>query len=571
MNRIIGLNSTGFNTSSAFIEEGIVRFAIEEERITREKRTRKFPTAGLSLGLDRLGWDLCEVDAVAISWNPMVNLETHSTSHSDRARYLGEFLYSAPSNLMSLVGSQSGPVSQQIISFENGQSLPIYYVDHHTCHRANFFLSTFEEAAVLTVDAFGEKKSTSYGLGVGGHIKELWSQEFPHSLGGFYSTLTEFLGFVAQGDEWKLMGASSYGDPEEFYDVLREVVNLQPEGGFELDLSYFNFYQFHRPLRYTEKLSNLLGVQPNVLGAPLTPQYFNLAAAAQVVFEEIYFHLLSQLQRQTKSPNIVISGGCALNSVANGKILDKTDFDALFVPPIPDDSGAALGAAHYVHHHVIGGKRAAPMTSNYWGPSYTNDEISTELKKYKIDFRHSETIVSETAQLLAEGNIIGWFQGALEFGDRALGNRSILADPREEGMNDRVNATVKYREPFRPFAPSVLAEHVDNYFENPQPAPYMERVLSIYPEMRKKIPAVTHIDGTGRLQTVYKDFNPRYHELIEEFFNLTGIPIILNTSFNLKGEPIVCTPEDAIRTFYSSGLDILVLGDFLVRKTTTQK
>jgi len=563
---ILGLNAVGFNTSSALLKGGEVFSAVEEERLLRDKRTRRFPSAGIKFHLDKAGIKLSNLKAIAVAWNPATNLEAHNASQSARPRYLGEIFYSVPSYLMSLQKSGAAETSRQTIALEDGTEIPIHYVRHHLCHAANFFSSPFEEAAILTADAFGEKQSTTFSIGKGTKIETIWSQDFPHSLGGYYSTLTEFLGFQAQNDEWKLMGASSYGNPAVFRDRLRKVVEFLPEAGFELDLSYFNFYQFHRPLRYTPKLAKLLGIEPNAQGRPLSQDYYNLAASAQELFEEIYFHLLKQLKSKTGMENVVLSGGCALNSLANGKILQKTDFKDCFIPPVPDDSGGALGAAYYVYHKEIGGKRGTPMRSNYFGPNFSEEEISATLKKYKIRHRVVENAAQEAAKLIASGKIIGWFQGALEFGDRALGNRSILADPRDGSMKDKVNETVKYREPFRPFAPSILNERIAEYFEGAVSTPFMEKVFPIRKEKRAAIPAVTHVDGTGRIQTVTKTQNPLYWELISEFEKISGIPIVLNTSFNLKGEPMVCEPTDAIRTFFSSGLDALVIGRNVVEK-----
>jgi carbamoyltransferase len=563
---ILGLNAVGFNTSSVLLRGNEIFSAVEEERLIRQKRTRRFPFSGINFHLNKAGIRLSDLHAIAIGWNPLINLESHNTAQSERQRYLGEMLYSIPSSLMSLQKSTAADTSSQHISLEDGSILPIHYVRHHLCHASNFYSSPYDEAAILTVDAFGEKESITFSIGQDTKIDTIWRQEFPHSLGCLYSTLTEFLGFEAQGDEWKLMGASSYGHPEKFRNRLSTVVKLIESGGFELDLSYFNFYQFHRPGRYTKKLAELLGVQPNQPGKALNQEYYDLASAAQELFEKIYFHLLTQLQKKTGLKNVVLSGGCALNSLANGKILSKTNFIDCFIPPVPDDSGVALGAAYYVYHRDYGGVRCESMKSNYFGPSFTNIEIIDYLKKYKIKHRNVENPAKEAATLIASGKVIGWFQGAVEFGDRALGNRSILADPRDAAMKEKVNDTVKYREGFRPFAPSILEEKISEYFIEAVPTPFMEKVFLIREDKRKIIPAVTHVDGTGRIQTVTKTQNKLYWELISEFEKMTGIPIVLNTSFNLKGEPIVCEPTDAIKTFFSSGLDALVIGSSILEK-----
>lgn len=564
-NAIIGL-SIGYNTSSALLLNGDVAFAVEEERLIREKRTRKFPIRGVQEALKRSGLGLEDVDAFAVAWNPAINLEPFNLAQSMRTRYMGEFLYSVPNYLMTLKDDNSALLTQQVVEFMDQEKLNIYYVTHHLSHAATFFFSPFERAAIMSIDGFGEKDCVLFAEGKGNQLRTLWTQEFPHSLGSFYSAMTEFIGFKPDNDEWKLMGASSYGDRDRYYDKLRKTIHLKDSGGFELDLSYFNHYQFHRPLLYSPKMADLLDLQPNERDNPLTQEYYDLSAAAQRITEEVYFHLLRHLHELTGLDDVVLAGGVVYNSVANGKILQETPFKNAFIPPVPDDSGGALGAAFYMRHQVWKQPREYVMTSNYFGPGYSDDEIESQLKTLKLSYVGLDDPAQSAAELVAAGKIVGWFQGRLEFGDRALGNRSILADPRDPEMKDKVNNTVKYREPFRPFAPSALADKIDDYFIDAVPAPYMERVFPIRPEKQAEIPAVTHVDGSGRLQTVTEESNPLYWRMIDSFHKITGVPLVLNTSFNLKGEPIVCSPQDALRTFYSSGLDALVIGGFLVEK-----
>jgi len=564
-NVIVGLNSAGFNSSSTLLIEGNLSFAVEEERLIREKRTRKFPLVGMELALKNSGLTIKDVNSFAIAWNPAINLEAHIPSQSEKHRYLGEILYSVPSHLLKGRGN-AGNHSTQTVEMGDGSTIQIYYIRHHLCHAASYFISPFDEAAVLTVDAFGEKDCTVFSHGRNNKLSEVWSQEFPHSLGAFYSTFTEFCGFAAQNDEWKLMGASSYGDPRKYFEKIRSLVKLADDGSIELDLSYFNHYQFHRPSRFTKKLPEMLNLPPNKADMPLSEAYYDLAAAAQAVTEDIYFHLLRKLHQRVKSPNVVIAGGVALNSVANGKIAERTPFKNIFIPSAPDDGGGSLGAAYYLYNHIQNNDRLITQYSNYLGPEYTDAQIESTLKDYKLKYKKVDRPERIAAELISSGKIIGWFQGRLEFGDRALGNRSILADPRDATMRDRVNAMVKYRESFRPFAPSILSEYVNDYFVNATSTLFMEKVYPIIVEKRHLIPAVTHVDGTGRLQTVTREQNERYWKLINEFRTITAIPIVLNTSFNLKGEAIVCSPSDAVRTFFSSGLDALVMGSYLVEK-----
>jgi carbamoyltransferase len=567
---ILGLNASGYNTASALLVDGELVYAVEEERLIREKRTRAFPSKGIRAALDyaNLGFD--DIDVVAIGWNPAINLEVANPAQMQRNRYLGEMFYSIPGQLMGLKGGATGNYaasSRQSVQFLDGAEVNISYVTHHQAHAASFLYSPFEEAAILTADAFGEKQSVTFSKGQGNKIEPLWDQEFPHALGSLYACFTEYCGFKPQSDEWKLMGASPYGDPDKFIGKLRRLVSLNDGGGFELDLRYFNHYQFHRPGHSTPKMADLLGIEANVRDEPLSDVYYDLAASAQKLFEEMYFHMLRGLHARIGSRNLVIAGGTALNSVANGKVCAETPFENLFVPPVPDDSGCSTGAAFFVHNQLNDLPRKYAMKSNYLGPEYDDAEIQVELARCKIEYEELSHPSVKAAELIADGNILGWFQGRLEFGDRALGNRSILADPRREEMKNKVNDTVKYREPFRPFAPSILAECLDEYFVDGQATPFMERVFPIREEKRMEIPAVTHIDGSGRLQTVTREQNSRYYDLISAFKEITGVPVVLNTSFNLKGEAVVESPRDAVRTFYSSGLDALIMGQYLIRKS----
>ena len=512
------------------------------------------------------GLRLEDLDGVAVGWDPAINLEAFNPAQSQCPRFLGELFYSVPNHLMTLTQGSAPLLSRQTVEYLDGTQLNVSYVTHHLAHAASFFCSSFDRAAIMTIDAFGERQSVLFAVGEGERLRTVWSQDFPHSLGAFYSTMTEYLGFRAQSDEWKVMGASSYGDPGRFESKLRDLVRLKDDGGFELDLLYFNHYQFPRTQRYASRLCDHLGLEPNEPGRPLTQEHYDFAAAAQQVTGDVYFHLLNQLHARTGVTKLVVAGGVAFNSVANGKIRQRTPFAQVFVPPVPDDSGVSLGAALYVCHQLEGRPREYVMTSNYLGPGYSAAEIQDALVQFKVRHRVVPNPASCAAKLVTAGKIIGWFQGRLEFGDRALGNRSILADPRDASMKDRVNDTVKYREPFRPFAPSILIDEVGEFFVDAEPTPFMENVFTIRPEKRALIPAVTHVDGTGRLQTVSREQNPLYFELIEEFRRLTGVPVVLNTSFNLNGEPIVCSPRDALRTFFSSGLDALVMGNCLVEK-----
>ena len=415
------------------------------------------------------------------------------------------------------------------------------------------------------MDGFGENECMGFYHGRKNNIKKILTQNFPHSLGSFYSTITEFCGFTPQGEEWKLMGASPYGNNSKYYKLIRDLVTLTDKG-FELNLNYFNHYMFHRPNYFNDRLIDYLKTQPNQDGNKLNKKYFDIAYAGQKVFEDIYYHVINLLYKKNKSENLMISGGCALNCVANGKITSKTRFKNVFIPPVPDDSGAGLGAAYFVSNNILKTKKNFIMKHNYFGPNYSNKYIEKKLKKYLIKFTFYKNISKQAVQSIIEGKIIGWFQGELEFGDRALGNRSILADPRRVDIKDKINKKIKYREQFRPFAPAILEEKVGEFFEKEEKSPFMERALKIKKNKSSKIPSVTHIDGTGRLQTVNKKTNQKFYNLIYEFYKMTNVPILLNTSFNIQGESVVCSIEDALKNFYLSGLDELYVGNYLIKK-----
>lgn len=561
---IFGLNTSGFNTSTSVIENGKLLYAVEEERLNREKRTRKFPILGILDALKRLNLKISDIDSFSIGWNPAINLEAMNIPQNGQARFLGEIFYNVANPLINL-SSPAGNISEQIIHLENKKKIHIFFVRHHLAHAASYYLSGFSKSAIVTLDAFGEKQCCHVAVGNKNKIETIWSQEFPHSLGSFYSAFTSFLGFKPQSDEWKLMGASAYGNPKRYLKKIEKIFTINEEG-FEIDLSLFNHYQFHRPGLFLNKLSQLVGIMPNENGRPLNKNYYDLAASVQYVFEQICINLFQKINRKTRMQNLVFSGGCALNSVLNGKILQNSNFKKLFVPPFPDDSGVGVGSALYVYNHLRNHKKIFAFKNNYLGPSYSDKEINFILKSTKIKFKYSKDVSKHAANRLNEGKIIGWYQGNIEFGDRSLGNRSILADPRDPSMKDKVNKLIKYRESFRPFAPAILKNKVKSFFVNAQDTPFMEKVFLVKPKMQKIIPAVTHVDGSARLQTVTIEQNPKFYKLINNFFLITGVPIVLNTSFNLKGEPIVCSPQDAIKTFYSSGLDLLYLGNFFIEK-----
>lgn len=566
MSVILGINMSALDSSAALLVDGKVEFAVREERLNREKKSRRFPMMAIGACLKQTGITLADVDCVANSWNPAINLERFNASQAGVARYKPEHFYGVPSHLLAFLNPQEHLLSEQQFFLAGGKKLRVAYVNHHECHAAEaFLLSGFDEAAILVADAYGEKASISLARGRGEQAEVLHQVFFPHSLGSFYGSLTQFLGFKPDSDEWKVMGASSFGDPSRYYAPLRNLFHLDGDR-LELDLTYFHFHLFSRPTLYSEKMTEILGPARRP-GDPLEQRHYDIAAAAQKVTEDVLFQILRRLAERTGSKNLCFSGGVAMNSVFNGKVVENTPFERLFLSSSPDDGGTCIGAALWLASREKGYKRQRHL-NNYWGPGSREEDIRRELDLYRIayqPFKEAE-LLERTAGLIAEGEVVGWFQGRMEFGERALGNRSILADPRDPGMKDKVNAVIKFREPFRPFAPSILEEAAGEYFPDSTPVPFMEKVFPIRPEKRSEIPAVTHVDGTGRLQTVGKEANPRYYGLIQAFRRKTGVPIVLNTSFNLQGEPIVGTVKDALRTFYSSGMDALAVGECVIEK-----
>jgi carbamoyltransferase len=460
-------------------------------------------------------------------------------------------------------------------------------VEHHQAHLASsFFVSPFERAALLSADGLGDFASTMWGAGNASHMRIRGSVAFPHSLGLFYSAVTQFLGFLKYGDEYKVMGLGAYGEPERLKD-FRDIVHFDENSGgngFRLGLKYFTHHRTGPEMTWADasktptvgkmfspEMSELLGP---VRGPdePLEQRHRNLASSLQARLEEVYLGMLRKLAKETGFKSVCLAGGVAFNCVANGKIFDSTGFEQVYVHPAAGDGGLSVGAAYFVWHQILGKPRAFVMNHAYWGPGYTSAEVrhaidGSALRRdgYVIAELPEPELMRNTAQIIADGKILGWFQGRAEWGPRALGNRSIVADPRRPEMKEILNRRIKHREIFRPFAPSILAESTGDYFEKAHPSPFMTLAYPVRPEKRDKIPAPTHVDGTGRLQTVTRDANPRYWQLIKTFENLTGVPVVLNTSFN-DNEPIVCRPEEAIDCFLRTQMDALVLGDFLIRR-----
>ena len=555
-------------SSSALMINGKIVAASPEERFNRQKMSTAFPTKSIEWCLKKFDLALNDIDLIAIPWNPAININNASSRWTNDLRWRGEMLSNIPINIMKILGEE--PSNHMEISFGKQK---IIYLNHHECHAASaFFTSPFEKSDILTIDGHGEIDTCYLGVGNGNKIEKRSSIKYPHSVGLFYGTFTNFLGFKPDSDEWKVMALSSYSKTKNDFDIkIKKLFKLNDQG-FELDLSYFDYYTFDkRKYFFNEKFVNLFG-KKRIKDSSISNRHFLIAGAMQRAFEEIVFHLLKKLKTKgSKSNNIVLAGGAAMNCVFNG-LLDKNKiYKKNFIPAYPDDLGVSIGAAYLANSMFSKNKKRKIFHEkhNYYGPSFSNHEIEDEIIKSKLKYKKIEKNLSKTvAKKISEGKLIGWFQGNMEFSHRALGNRSILADPRNPKTKDIVNKAIKFRESFRPFAPAVLEDHAHKLFEmkKNQKIYFMEKATIVKKKWQTLIPAVTHVDGSARVQTVSKLVNPIFYELIHEFYKITKVPVILNTSFNLNGEPIVCSPKDAIRTFYSCGLDILVMGNYVIEK-----
>ncbi len=557
---ILGISAFYHDSAAALVRDGQLVAAAQEERFTRKKHDYSFPNDAIDFCLRHAGITAEDLDAVAYYEKPFVKFE----------RILFTYLGTFPRSFRSYTKAMPLWLKQKLwiphlIRKELDYDGKIYFTEHHQSHAAAAFLvSPFEEAAILTLDGVGEWTTATMGVGRGNQIKLLKEIHFPHSLGLFYSALTYYLGFRVNSAEYKVMGLAPYGEPE-FMNKMWELIRVEPDGSFALNMRYFAFdYGLTMTGRSFEKLFGRPRRQPE---ENLTDFHKAVAASAQKMLEEVVLNAARALKRETGQKRVCLAGGVALNSVANGRLLREGIFEEMFVQPAASDAGSAVGAAFFVTNQLLDQPRHFQMTHAYWGTPETTEKTEYFLKQYEIPHEKlvEETLLKKTARLLAEGKIVGWFQGRSEFGPRALGNRSILADPRRADMKDTINARVKFREAFRPFAPSVLAERAGEYFDIDRPSPFMLLVAPV--KQPEKIPAVTHVDGTARLQTVSKTENPRFYRLLQAFEEEAGVPVLLNTSFNVRGEPIVDTPKEAFICFMRTGLDALVLGNFLLLKS----
>ena len=575
---ILGINAYHANASAALLSNGRLIAAVEEERFNRVKYAAGFPTEAIRYCLAEAGITLADVDHIAIPRDPWARLRTKlfyalrmPSFALERVRVMARFA-GVKEEL-----ARAFDVSPKRIRAQ------FHRVEHHQAHLAStFFVSPFEQAAVLSADGLGDFASTMWATGRGESLNVLGSVAFPHSLGMYYTALTQYLGFWKFGDEYKVMGLAAYGEPA-YLEEFRRIVNTNGSLAFRLGLDYFTHHRHGAEMTWrdagqTPVLGRLFsGEMERLLGPARSPnaalerRHHDIAATMQAALERTLFTMLNSLHRQTKQQNLCLAGGVAFNCVANGKIFERTPFERVFVQPAAGDAGLSLGAACHVYHQTLRQPRKFVMDHSYWGPGFSADEIRRAITSREagsdvhVAEYDEDSLVKSAAQSIAQGKIVGWFQGRAEWGPRALGNRSILADPRRPQMKDVLNQRIKHRETFRPFAPSVLAEAAGEYFERSDPSPFMTFAYAVRPEKRGVIPAPTHVDGTARLQTVSRDANPLYWRLLKEFANLTGVPVIVNTSFN-ENEPIVCRPEEALDCFLRTKMDVLVLGNFILEK-----
>jgi carbamoyltransferase len=572
---ILGINAYHGDASAALLVDGRLVAAVEEERFTRIKHDTAFPIQAIRYCLETAGVDGRDVDHFALSRDPKANLRKR-VSHAIKDRAGRQVAARRAGNLRKILNAKATLANGLGVSTSDLKAKP-HFIEHHLSHIASsYFVSPFDRAAVLSIDGFGDMISAMWGIGEGGRLRILGEVAFPHSLGVYYTAVTQFLGFPKYGDEYKVMGLASYGEPT-YLDQFREIVHSSGLG-YDLNLSAFRHQTDgaamtwdggspELPALWGIGMEELLGPARVDASTPIEERHMNIAASLQRRLEDVVLDMLRDLHAKTRIDALCLAGGVALNCVLNGKILDETPFRDLYIQPAAYDGGTSVGAAAYVQHHQLGAPRSFVMDHAYWGPEYSDEQMRSALDDSGLIYEELpiEKVSALTADVLTDGGVVGWFQGRVEFGPRALGNRSILADPRRAEMKDILNARIKHREPFRPFAPAVLEERTGEYFDKSYPSPFMLLTYKVLPNKRDVIPAPTHVDGTGRLQTVRREQNERYYDLISAFAERTGVPVLLNTSFN-ENEPICLTPTQAVETFLRTRMDLLVLGNFVVSR-----
>jgi len=573
---ILGISCFYHDSSAALLKDGKIVAAAQEERFTRKKHDISFPSNAIEYCLKSQNITIKDIDYIGFYEKPFLKFE----------RVLYQHLQMFPWSYRVFLSSLPSWFNEKlkIIKFIKKRlkyEKDVLFIEHHLAHAAGSFLvSPFKKSAILTIDGVGEWTTTAYGIGENNNISLFKEIQFPHSLGLLYSTITAYLGFSVNNSEYKVMGLSSYGNMDKkenpYYLKLKEVIDIKEDGSYFMNMKYFSYgYKNKMP---SKKLCIFFNGPIRKPESQITQRHKDIAAALQMITEEIILKMLNYIYKVTKCENIVLGGGVALNSVCNGKILKNTPFNKIWIQPDPGDGGTSVGVALYIYNTLLTKKRAFQLNDAYLGPEFTRDEIKNFLFTNRIknyEFKTKEELIRKTAELIYKNNVIGWFQGKMEWGPRALGARSILSNPCNLKMQEILNLKVKHREKFRPFAPVVCEDDALKYFEcdKPIPAPtdFMLMVYPIKKEWHQKIPAVTHVDGSGRLQTIKKTQNPLYYGLIKEFGNISGIPILINTSFNIRGEPIVCTPYDAYKCMMGTEIDYLVIGNFLIARNENLK
>ena len=572
---ILGINAYHGDSSACLLKDGIVVCATEEERIRRIKHWAGFPSQAIKFCLEDEGITIEQVDYITISRDPKANFYKkilHALRYSMSISAIWDRL--GNSKKVSSVKQELANLFHLPISSIKAE---VHNIEHHRSHIASsFFASPFKESAILSIDGFGDFTSTMTAVGSGNKFKVLKEVNYPHSLGVFYTAVTQFLGFPNYGDEYKVMGLAPYGKPK-YLKELDQILKLSDDGFFKLNKKYFKHFKEGVAMDweggsptieslFTKDWEDLFG-KSREKEAKLEQWHIDLATSAQKFTEKVIFHLLNHLHQETGSENICITGGVAQNSVANGRILENTPFKNIYIPSAGHDAGTSIGSALFLYNQLLGNSRMPEITSAYFGSKFNHEEIIKVLDKEGVTYTilSDDDLFERVSDKLVDGGVVGWFQGRAEFGPRALGNRSILVDPRRKDAKDLLNEKIKRRESFRPFAPSILKESVSDYFVQNYTVPFMEKVFDIKKEKYEQIPAVTHVDGTGRLQSVDKDVSPRYHKLISKFAEKTGVPILLNTSFN-ENEPIVNKPEEALACFLRTKMDMLVMENIIIER-----
>jgi carbamoyltransferase len=572
---ILGINAYHGDAAACIVKDGQLIAAAEEERFNRKKHCAGFPALAIRYCLEAAGISLDQVDHIGISRDPSAHLHKKILFSLTKLTNLSGLIAARLANAAKIRDLRQE--LEKVLGVAPSEKVQFHNVEHHKAHMAScFFVSPFERAAILSIDGFGDFISTMWGTGQGNRIDVLGQVEYPHSAGAVYTATSQYLGFTKYGDEGKVMGLAPYGQPR-YLGEFRDIIRTDNGGGFKLNLDYFLHHSEGVDMTWDEgsptigrmfsdRFIDSFGPVRSA-SEPLSTKQEDIAASLQARLEEVGFHILNQLYEKTKVEQLCLAGGVALNSVMNGKIPLHTPFKEIFIQPAAGDSGTAVGVCYYIHNMILHQPRSFVMEHAYTGPEFGEGQIEQVLNQSSLAHRKLTNceLTEMAAQAIADGKVVGWFQGRMEFGPRALGNRSIVVDPRRYEMKDTLNARIKKREPFRPFAPSILEERVAEYFEQTLPSPTMLMVYQVKKDKQSVIPAVTHVDGSGRLQTVSRETNPRYYQLISDFEKLTNVPVVLNTSFN-EDEPIVCTPEEAVNCFQRTRMDVLFLGNYMVQR-----